>query len=463
MTILSARIGTCIRRKSGGGTRRWSFTFVAHAISTCALDAFATAAGIALVASQAFGEADYMLVLTFLAGTYVAWGIGLRANLRANWNLLEATGTSTNALSKAAYDLAGRWTVRERGRRFAAGAGYLATELGMEAPYYAGAIGAALLSDAVSSTEALVFLGGANLGAAGYVYALAWVTQAFLDRRNASGYASFERDWVPKEYLTNYYTAIDADERHTIAFLVDAVRSCRPGEPILFFGVGPTLHHVFPVACRASEIHLGDYLPANLSEIERWIARDPDAHCWRPFVRYVLQCEGRAAPTESRIVQREEVTRAKITRLMEVDIRSANPLGEEPKGVRYGTVISAYCADSATADRAIWETYMRRIVELVRPGGTLITAALRHTHSYLIDGKQFPSPNIGEDDLRTVLEPWFARENLAITVREVPECAKQGYSSIVLAKAHQRRALPTPPLASLQRGKTAEARQTEQI
>ena len=48
---------------------------------------------------------------------------------------------------------------------------------------------------------------------------------------------------------------------------------------------------------------------------------------WRPFVRYTLECEGRAAPTENEIVQREEVTRAKITRLMEVDIRSANPLG----------------------------------------------------------------------------------------------------------------------------------------
>jgi hypothetical protein len=284
MTLLSARIGTCSRRVSSGGVKRWSFTFVAHAISTCGLDAVATAAGIALVASQAFGEADYMLVLTFLASTYVAWGAGLRANLRANWNLLEATGTSTNALSKAAYDLAGRWTGSGRGRRFAAVAGYLATELGMEAPYYAGALGVALLSDEVSSTEALVFLGGANLGAAGYVYALAWVTRAFLDRRSAGGYASFERDWVPKEYLTNYYTAIDADERHTIAFLVDAVRSCQPGEPILLFGVGPTLHHVFPVACRASEIHLGDYLPANLSEIERWIAREHQTQCWRPFV-----------------------------------------------------------------------------------------------------------------------------------------------------------------------------------
>ena len=49
-------------------------------------------------------------------------------NLRANWALLERTGTSTNALSTAGYDL-----VRgPRGRRIAAAAGYVGTELAKE-------------------------------------------------------------------------------------------------------------------------------------------------------------------------------------------------------------------------------------------------------------------------------------------------------------------------------------------
>ena len=46
------------------------------------------------------------LLLGFLALTYIAWGAGLRTSLGANWTLLEQTGTSTNALSKAAHDLA---------------------------------------------------------------------------------------------------------------------------------------------------------------------------------------------------------------------------------------------------------------------------------------------------------------------------------------------------------------------
>ena len=127
-------------------------TFTATAVSTYALDAVATAFGVALVASGLLGGLDHALVLGFLALSYVAWGAGLRVNLRANRALLERTGTSTNALSKAAYDLVAlRWE-SPRVRTVAAAVGYVATELAKEIPYYAGAFGAAVLTDSVSRT-----------------------------------------------------------------------------------------------------------------------------------------------------------------------------------------------------------------------------------------------------------------------------------------------------------------------
>jgi hypothetical protein len=162
--------------------RRWGITLTATAASTYALDVFATAAGLALAATHLQRGVDSVVLLAFLASTYVAWGAGLRVNLAANARLLARTGTSTNALSKAAYDLTSSRSVRVR--RFAAGAGYVATELAKEIPYYAGAFGAALLSDSVSSNDALVFLAGANLGAAVYEYALGRLTRLFLRLRS---------------------------------------------------------------------------------------------------------------------------------------------------------------------------------------------------------------------------------------------------------------------------------------
>ena len=162
---------------------RWATTLAATVVSTYALDALAAAAGVLLVGSHALRGLDHGLLLGFLAASYGAWALGLRVNLKANWALLEQTGTSTNALSKAAYDVVGRRATGTRVQRIASAAGYLATELAKEAPYYAGAFGATLLSDSVSSNDALIFLAGANLGAAAYEYGLARLTRAFLGLR----------------------------------------------------------------------------------------------------------------------------------------------------------------------------------------------------------------------------------------------------------------------------------------
>jgi hypothetical protein len=420
------------------GLPAWMITLAATGVSTYALDGVATAAGVLLVASGLLGGLAHPLMLALLAGTYVLWGVSLRATLGANWLLLRRTGTSTNVVSKAAFELTGRYG--PRAQRAAASAGYVAIELAKEAPYYAGAFGATVVTDAVSSSDALLFLAGANVGAAAYEYGLARLTRGLLRRRRC---ASFDTDWVPQAYLADYYRVVEPDERETIAFFAEAMKDAPVGEAVLVFGTGPTLHHVFLAAPKASEIHLADYLPANLEEIERWRTRDPTAHDWRAFVRYTLECEGCKDPTGEEIARREELTRSKVTRLLEVDARRPVALGR-----RYATVISAYCADSATDDRATWASLMANITGMVGPGGLFITAALRRCRSYLVGDKRFPSANVDEHDLRRVLAPGFRPR---VHVRHLQGHEVQGYSSIILADA-QRRADDVPPVRGLRPG-----------
>lgn len=410
------------------GLRSWAVSLAATAASTYALDACAAAAGICLVASGLLGGLGPAWVLAFLVVTYGAWGFGLRANVRANGTLLAATGISTNLLSKAAYDVTRRRTSRPHAPRLAAAIAYTGTEMAKEAPYYTAAFGSAALTDSITSLEALIFLGGANLGAALYEYGIARLTAALLRLRRR--YASFDTDWVPAEYLTGYYHTVEPDEIATIAYFVDAMRHAEQDRPVLFFGVGPTLHHVFAAAEVASEIHVGDYLPANLAEIQRWIDRHPGAHDWRPFVRYTLQCEGLRDPTADDVAAREDLTRKKITELIRVDGRHPRPVDR-----RYPTVVSAYCADSATADHATWQRFMRHITGLVQPGGLFVTAALRRCRGYTVAGKTFPSANIDEHDLRAVLQPQFELLNGSIEVRQTAQDSSHGYAAIVLCRA----------------------------
>jgi hypothetical protein len=161
----------------------WIVTLGATAASTYALDAFATAVGGSLAASGLFGSLDQAQLLAVLASTYLVWAAGLRANLAANWSLLTATGASTNAISKAAHDILRRRDASPRARRFAASGGYLLTEAAKEIPYYAGAFGATVVANAMTTADALIFLAGTNLGAAIYEYVTARATRRFLRTR----------------------------------------------------------------------------------------------------------------------------------------------------------------------------------------------------------------------------------------------------------------------------------------
>ena len=185
-------------------------TLIATAVSTYALDGVATAAGVLLAASHVLRGFGTWILLVLLAGTYVLWGAALWVNLKANWTLLEETGTSTNVLSKTAYELAKLRPRSLRTQRIASAGGYVGTEIAKEVPYYAGAFGAVLVSDSVSSTDAVIFLAGTNLGAAAYEYGLARITRAFLHlkttRRAAnppldpSAHARSGRDLVPGKH-----------------------------------------------------------------------------------------------------------------------------------------------------------------------------------------------------------------------------------------------------------------------
>jgi hypothetical protein len=403
----------------------WTVSLAATAASAYALDAVAAAAGAALVAAGLLDGVAQEWVVGFLVASYAIWAVGLRTNLLANGALLAATGTSTNVLSKVAFDVTRR---RARGAgtpRLAAAVAYAGTEVAKETPYYLAAFGAAAATDAITSNDALIFLAGANLAAAGYEYGLGRLTGAFLRHR----YASFETDWVPQRYLGDYYTAVEPDEIATIAFLVSSLRCAARDEPVLFFGVGPTMHHVFAAAEIASEIHLGDYLPANLAEIQRWIDRAPGAHDWRPFVSYTLQCEGIARPTDDEVAHREDLARKKITQLLRVDAMHARPVDR-----RYATVISPYCADSATDNLATWRRLMRNITGLVRPGGLFITAALHRCSGYTVGGRRFPSANVDESDFQAVLRRDF---DASIEVCGTGQDATHGYASVLLCRARR--------------------------
>lgn len=239
--------------------------------------------------------------------------------------------------------------------------------------------------------------------------------------------------WVPRDYLAEYYSELQEDERSTLKYFVEQFRSAPTG-PVLCFGCGPTLHHVFLAAPRATAIYLADYVPANLAEIERFRKREPNAHDWSTFVRYTLLCESGIDPSTSEVDARMLLLREKIAGLLPADANLSDPLGHEFRS-QFAVVLSPYCAESATADRAIWTRFCRNIASLVRPGGLFLSSALRLCERYKSGARFFPATPIDEHDLQQVLEQDFRGDSIEVQVRTLQEHESQGFSGILLARA----------------------------
>ena len=104
----------------------------------------------------------------------------------------------------------------------------------------------------------------------------------------------------------------------------------------------------------------------------------------------------------------------------------------------YDALFTFYCADSATGDKAEWRWYMRNILSLLIPGGTLIMAALRNCRAYKVGENWFPGADIDEADLRSALDAaGFIRDQTHIVARDVPGQSCRGYDGILLASGRK--------------------------
>jgi hypothetical protein len=263
-------------------------------------------------------------------------------------------------------------------------------------------------------------------------------------RRNSSmsediqGSDVFEQRWLPRAYLKQYYATnhLPQDEVAIFRYVIDLLHaSNRIFARAIDVGCGPTIHHSIPLAPYVQELHLADYLQSNLDEVQKWLCNEEAAHDWDMYLRTVLEMEGHEDVHSKLIERRKQLIRSVVKSVRKADLRKHDPLGYNQT---YDLVLSFYCADSATSSRREWRMLMNHLFNLVAPGGTLIISALRQTHHYSIDGEHFPSANVHEDDIFSVLmAAQFEPATIDVQVVHVPEWGDEGFSGITIAKAQR--------------------------
>ena len=150
-----------------------------------------------------------------------------------------------------------------------------------------------------------------------------------------------------------------------------------------------------------------------------------------------------AEPGPSEILEREHLTRGKIAGLMEIDVRQDGPLGNSR--MQYATVLSTYCANSATAELETWQLYMRRIMSLVRPGGTFSSQLYDEPTATSSTERHFRIPLSARRICAAYSWSAFLNRRWAVGVAAVPDVAAHGFQEHHLGKRAQPQCLSAGP------------------
>ncbi len=235
-------------------------------------------------------------------------------------------------------------------------------------------------------------------------------------------------EWDPQEYLRQYYSTpyLPDDSQAVLRFLIEQLsRGAPPRRRAIDFGCGPTLYSAISIAPHAQELHLADYLPANLREAQRWLDDEPEAHDWDVYFRGVLELEIGNAPTPEQVAARKAELRRKAPALREADVRRLHPLGQPQT---YDLVVSFHCIEAVSSDRKEWETFLGHLSGLVAPGGMMVLASLRRCNGYEVLGRMFPATYVDENDFaRALPQLGFSKEGMVIRAAPIAEWVKEGY------------------------------------
>jgi SAM-dependent methyltransferase len=261
--------------------------------------------------------------------------------------------------------------------------------------------------------------------------------EGLFDFRSTSAFTS--------RYLDTFYRDRPPtnDERAVLRFLVQHLRDLPTDQVAVEVGCGPTVHHAFPFAPYVAAIHMADYLPENLEEIERWKTQAAGAMDWSQYSRLVLELEGRATGTDD-VQRREAAARDRIARLLPCDLQQELIFGTP---ITYPLVGAFYCTEEVGISMRAWERVMANLARAVAPGGRLYLACLRDTDRYLVGDAMYPCARIGEDDVRDILTALdFDMTRSVIEAAAVPDQEREGVVGVVLAAAIKRGDAPARQL-----------------
>lgn len=245
---------------------------------------------------------------------------------------------------------------------------------------------------------------------------------------------TYAAEFDPQAYLQTYYTGPDAEDRFVTQFMVTALQTMPANLLTLELGGGPTLFAVATLAPSSREIHFCDYLPANLEAVRRWLAAEPDAFDWEPYIEMTLE-EEHMPVTSAAVAHRAADMRRKVTRLLRCNALDTAPLG--PHTQKYDLVVAQTSLDAMSADIAEWKWVMGNVSRtLVAPEGRLLVSLVSGVEGYSVGDKNFPVLPLTVDDVyQGYVDAGFRADTFQIETMTAPDA--RDYVGLISAVAQK--------------------------
>ena len=248
------------------------------------------------------------------------------------------------------------------------------------------------------------------------------------------------KTFKPADYLQEYYSNVDWENRSLMAFFAEAYRDIPPDSVMLEFSGGPSLYSLITAASAVKEIHFSDFLSRNVQEIELWKQFRHRGFLWKNFFKEALIAEGQTDITAEDIAQRENVLSQKLCNFLLCDAFEPQPLGQRYHQ-HYDVVAANFVAESITPSLSTWEEVVSNICSTLKPDGTLIMTAIQGASFYYVEGHRYPAVAVTEKDVVKVLTR-LGFNTSKLLVRQIPAEVTdatandyKGYEGMLFVKA----------------------------
>ena len=167
----------------------------------------------------------------------------------------------------------------------------------------------------------------------------------------------------------------------------------------LEFGGGPCINNLVFSSPKVNHIVFAEYTESNRQAVKSWIAGDPEAHDWTPFIEVVLELEQGTSDNESAtekdkvksVLNRANEVKQKTKSVVPCDVTKSPivQLDKDDVGKPFDVISSSLCLEACVSSEEHYKNAIAELGRLIKPNGYLFMNGVLEQTFYFVGKEKF--------------------------------------------------------------------------